>query len=162
MLALVTRFSVDLGGGWFDRVWRDAALKRARRRVLKVFGLWIRTDIQESMLGHPVPKGFGAKSKVTNRTAIAPPGHAPAPHIGLLVKNIRSEFDETTESEVVGPILLPGMRGAAPRTLEYSGVSVRHSRLGDVTAFIREHPSARPALHRELPKLPQLWKDSIY
>jgi hypothetical protein len=117
------------------------------------------------MLGHAVPKRFGVKSKVSNRQGVSAPGSPPLPHTGLLVKNIFFGYDVSKRSAVIGPVPLSGGTLESLAALEYGGTSrITTRRKGKrtiVSAKIAARPFMHPALQKELPKLPAMWRDSV-
>lgn len=89
--------------GFFDREKVIKSLRPRERAVMSKFGAFVRTKAQSSMLRHVVRRGFGVKSKVTNREGVSAPGEPPFVHQGSLVKFLFFAYDETTHSVVVGP-----------------------------------------------------------
>lgn len=119
-------------GMFFDAPKVMRSVDAATRRVLSKFGAYVRTAAQSSMLGHVTRKGFGAKSKVTNRKGTSKPGQPPTPHTGDLVKFIFFGYDAMRQSVVVGPTRLNKVsfsedmmptRGTVPENLEYGGTA---------------------------------------
>jgi len=150
---------------FFDAPAIMRAVDAATRKVLSRFGAFVRTAAQSSMLRHPVRKGFGAKSKVSDRAGVSKPGEPPFPHTGLLVKNIYFGYDRAQRSVVIGATRLNAQSMNAPEVLEYGGTSQivtrRKGKRTMVPAKIAARPFMHPALGTELPKLPAMWRDSV-
>ena len=124
-----------------------SATDRATRRVLSKFGAYVRR---------------ASKSSIRKRKAISAPGKPPSSHTGLLKRFILFGYDPTKRSVVIGPLRLTrGARGDAPRALEEGGTSrmVRRGRKKRVK--IKARPFMGPAMEREKPKLPQMWRNSV-
>ena len=124
-----------------------SATDRATRRVLSKFGAYVRRT---------------AKSSIRKRKAISRPGSPPSSHTGLLKRFILFGYDPAKRSVVIGPLRLTrGGRGDAPRALEEGGTSrtVRRGRKKRVK--IKARPFMGPAMEKEKPKLPQMWRDSV-
>lgn len=154
-------------GNFFDRPRVTAATDRARVRALSRLGAFIRTRAVSSMLGHAARRGFGAKSKVSNRDGISAPGSPPSPHSGELVKLIFFVFDSATKSVVVGPVALnkptrhPGYSGTVPELLEAGGDVLTSLRKGAVRQHYRARPYMKPAMDAEIANAPSLWANSV-
>ena len=124
-----------------------SATDRATRRVLSKFGAYVRR---------------ASKSSIRKRKAISAPGKPPSSHTGLLKRFILFGYDPTKRSVVIGPLRLTrGARGDAPRALEEGGTSrmVRRGRKKRVK--IKARPFMGPAMEKEKPKLPQMWRNSV-
>ena len=124
-----------------------SATDRATRRVLSKFGAYVRRT---------------AKSSIRKRKAISSPGSPPSSHTGLLKRFILFGYDPSKRSVVIGPLRLTrGGRGDAPRALEEGGTTqvVRRGRKKRVK--IKARPFMGPAMEKEKPKLPQMWRDSV-
>ena len=120
---------------------------RATRRVLSKFGAYVRR---------------AAKSSIRKRKAISSPGSPPSSHTGLLKRFILFGYDPSKRSVVIGPLRLTrGGRGDAPRALEEGGTTqvVRRGRKERVK--IKARPFMGPAMEKEKPKLPQMWRNSV-
>lgn len=101
--APVVHSVVKFQSGFFDRAKVIKSLKPRERAVMSKFGAFVRTKAQSSMLRHVVRRGFGVKSKVTNREGVSAPGEPPYVHDGALVKFLFFAYDGETHSVVVGP-----------------------------------------------------------
>ena len=124
-----------------------SATDRATRRVLSKFGAYVRRT---------------AKSSIRKRKAISAPGKPPSSHTGLLKRFILFGYDPAKRSVVIGPLRLTrGGRGDAPRALEEGGTTqvVRRGRKKRVK--IKARPFMGPAMEKEKPKLPQMWRNSV-
>ena len=124
-----------------------SATDRATRRVLSKFGAYVRRT---------------AKSSIRKRKAISSPGSPPSSHTGLLKRFILFGYDPSKRSVVIGPLRLTrGGRGDAPRALEEGGTTqvVRRGRKKRVK--IKARPFMGPAMEKEKPKLPHMWRDSV-
>lgn len=149
----VTRISVQ-----FKKVQKT--VDDGARGVLMKFGAFVRRTAKKSIL-----KGKG----------ISAVGTPPRSHLGTLKRFIFFAYEAVTRSVVIGPALVPGKRGDAPRALEKGGTVTidaaarkrlgRHRRGRLVLAASRLKVKARPfmgpALEKERPKLPDMWRDSI-
>lgn len=143
--------------GFFDREKILAAVDRARVRILSKFGAFVRTR---------------AKTSIRKRKGSSPPAGPPYSHEGSLRRLITFGYDLSTKSAVVGPTLINRPTGA-PAILEYggatdisfqvfrrrSGKNVRVTKSRKVK--IAQRPFMHPALEAELPKFPELWRDSV-
>lgn len=153
---------------YFDRKPIIDKLDKATRRVLSKFGAFVRTRDITSMLRHNVPRGFGVKTKVSNRDGVSPVDTPPYPHVGTMVKNVEFSYDEIAHSVVVGPALIVGKTGTrnALHAMEYSGPSLmkstnRATKGQLLPIFVKARPSINPAFEAEKPRLPQMWKDAM-
>jgi hypothetical protein len=130
---------------FFDRQKVTKAVSRSERRVLSKFGAFVRR---------------GAKSSIRKRKSVSQPGRPPSSHTGLLRKMIFFVYEPSRSSVVIGPIELN--RGTdAPRLLEHGGQVVRRQGKQRTRMVYRPRPFMGPALERELPKLPAMWRDSV-
>lgn len=134
---------------FFDRPAVVRAVDRAKRAVLSRAGAFIRQR---------------ARTSIRPRKGSAPPGSPPHSHEGSLRRLILFGYDPRSDSVVVGPV---GFRGSvAPRALEFGGkttVASRRRAPRDTrrTLRIAARPYMAPALEKERPKLPALWRDSV-
>ena len=133
--------------GFFDRAAVLGAVDRATRKVLSRFGAFVRTT---------------ARSSIRRRKNISRPGQAPTSWTGLLKKFLFFSFDRASRSVVIGPVRLSESRGEAPPLLEHGGTATRTDRQGRNERVVYERrPYMGPAFDKELPKLPELWRDSV-
>ena len=136
---------------FFDRHVVMAAVDNAKRKVLSKAGAFIRT---------------AAKTSIRKRKGSAPPGAPPHSHEGSLRRLILFGYDKPNDSVVVGPV---GFRKSeAPSVLEYGGETVvlrrvggRGGKLTSQKVKIAPRPYMAPALEKERPKLPLLWRNSV-
>jgi hypothetical protein len=133
---------------FFDRHVVMRAMDSAKRKVLSQAGAFIRT---------------AARTSIRKRKGTAPPGKPPYSHEGSLRKLILFGYDRASDSVVVGPVGFA--KSTAPKALEHGGetvVHVRHKgRLVSRKVRIAARPFMAPALEKERPKLPLLWRNSI-
>lgn len=133
---------------FFDRHVVMAAMGNARRKVLSKAGAFIRTT---------------AKTSIRKRKKSAPPGSPPHSHEGSLRRLILFGYDRSSDSVLVGPVGFK--KGTAPSVLEHGGDTVvlsrRGGRLRSRTVKIAPRPYMAPALDKERPHLPLLWRNSI-
>jgi hypothetical protein len=117
------------------------------RKVLSKFGAFVRRT---------------AKSSIRKRKKPAPPGQPPSSHTGLLKKFIFFGFDPSKRSVVIGPVRLSeNGRGEAPSLLEHGGSAVLKRRGKRKRVNYRPRPFMQPAMTKELPNLPALWRGSV-
>jgi hypothetical protein len=129
-----------------------AATDKAARSVLSKIGAFIRREAKSSI------RPGGKKHKASL------PGQPPRSQTGLLKRFIFFGYDTAAQSVVVGPAKLGGVKGKdAPHTLEYGGkIGFRLWALGfSRSVNIVKRPYMRPALDKNLPKLPAMWANSI-
>lgn len=133
---------------FFDRPKVQRAVDKARRKVLSKAGAFVRTS---------------AKSSIRKRKGISRPGNPPHSHTGLVRRFILFGYDHATDSVVVGPVKIKS--GRAVESLEYGGKSTANSRRRgrriQRAVTVRARPFMRPAMKKELPKFPELWRNSI-
>jgi len=136
---------------FFDRKVVRNAVDRAARRVLSKFGAFVRR---------------AARSSIRKRKRASTPGEPPSSHTGLLRKFIFFGYDLGSRSVIIGPARLNQRIGNAPEALEYGGVSEtaegsRRRKRRRRRIRIRPRPYMGPAMQKELPKLPAMWRDSV-
>ena len=136
---------------FFDRHVVIAAVDKAKRKVLSKAGAFIRT---------------AAKTSIRKRKGSAPPGAPPHSHEGSLRRLILFGYDRANDSVVVGPVGFK--KSEAPSVLEYGGDTVvlrrvggRGGKLTSQKVKIAPRPYMAPALEKERPKLPLLWRNSV-
>ncbi len=146
---------------FFDREKVEKAVGAGSKRALSRVGAFTRQRAITLILRHVVRKGFGVKSKTSNRDGISPVGQPPFSHEGSFVKNIFFGWDAGTESMVVGPIRL-NKKGDAPRVLDKGGAITQADSRGRVRAmFYRPRPVMMPAFDLEKDKVPAAFENSI-
>lgn len=121
---------------------------RATQRVLSRFGSFVRRAAKQSI----------RRSKKPSQ-----PGKPPRSHTGFLKKLIIFNYDARRRAVVVGPIRLGNAKGIdVPRVLEEGGIGIiRRKGAKPFKVRIRPRPYMGPALAKELPGLPALWKNSV-
>jgi hypothetical protein len=126
--------------------------KRTERRVLNQIGAFTRRT---------------AKQSIRKRRKASKPGTPPSSHTGGVKRNIFFAYDRNRGSVVIGPIRLGGRKGGPdqPRILEEGGTTTVQKQGKRKSAkkrvFIQERPFMGPAKEKNLPKLPELWRDAI-
>jgi len=120
-------------------------------KVLSKFGAFVRRTM---------------KSSIRKRKRYSNPGDPPSSHVGLLKDFIFFSFDPQNRSVVIGPEKLNAKIGSTPEALEYGGSNViatyrKRKVVSKHTVNIKARPYARPALEKELPKLPEMWRNSV-
>lgn len=134
---------------FFDRKAVLDAVDKAKRAVLSKAGAFIRTV---------------ARTSIRKRTGSAPPGSPPHSHVGLLRNFILFGYDRDSDSVVVGPAKL-NKPNEAPRVLEHGGVTTAtrfaRGRLRRRRVRVAARPFMGPALEKERPRLPALWRNSV-
>lgn len=146
--------SFSVTSWFFDSPKVMNAVDAAGRKVLSRFGSFVRRTMRGS---------------IRKRKRAAKPGQAPSSRTGLLKKFIYFSFDPRTRGVVIGPERLNAKVGDTPHVLEYGGshtIATYRKKNGKRTVTCRRvtlkpHPYARPALAKELPKLPGMWAGSI-
>jgi hypothetical protein len=127
-----------------------AAVDGAKRKVLSKAGAFIRT---------------AARTSIRKRKGSAPPGDPPHSHEGSLRRLILFGYDGPADSVVVGPVGFKKSDPPAPSVLEHGGETVvlrrRGGKLESQKVKIAPRPYMAPALERERPKLPLLWRNSV-
>lgn len=148
---------VKVKKSFFDRETVLAALSKAEHAVLSKAGAYVMRD---------------ARQNVRNRKRPSRPGEGPTNQTGRLKDNIFFAFDQQTRSVVIGPTLLPRSTGAQS-ILEFGGVTESPERKinntqtgGNFTipaqaVTIEPRPYMAPALEKNAPKLPNLFKNSV-
>lgn len=138
---------------FFDRPRVQKAVSHANRRALSRAGAFVRTRARTSM----------RKRRGTSR-----PGQPPYAHEGSLRRMILFGYEPSRETVVVGPV---GFRSSdAPNALEFGGrttvvrrrrTSRRGQRVIKTRVRIAARPYMAPALDKERPNLPALWRNSV-
>ena len=133
---------------FFDRPAVTGAVNAGKRKALSKAGAFIRT---------------AARTSIRKRKGSAPAGKPPHSHEGSLRRLILFGYDKASDSVVVGPVGFE--KSIAPSALEYGGrtiVTGKHrGRRETRVVRIAARPYMGPALEREAPKLPPLWRNSI-
>jgi len=139
----------DIKRMFFDSKKVVSATDRATRRVLSRFGAFVRRT---------------AKQSIRKRKKVSRPGSPPSSHTGLLKKFIYFGYDATRRAVVVGAMRFTRRgNGEAPGLLEHGGTTTLTDRRGKKRAAnYRARPFMGPAYQKESPKLPDMWRDSVY
>lgn len=129
---------------FFDRQAVISAVDAAKRKVLSKAGAFIRQT---------------AKTSIRKRKGTSQPGQPPFSHEGSLRKFIYFGYDRASDSVVVGPV---GFKNStAPAVLEHGGATAVVRRGKRAPVKIAARPYMWPALEKERPKLPLLWRNSV-
>ncbi len=135
---------------FFDSRKVLSSTDKTKRRILSKFGAYVRRT---------------ARSSIRKRKKVSPPGKPPTNRTGFLKRFIYFGYDTAHQSVVIGPVRLNSKVGDAPQALELGGKSTVVSGLKKKrkkkTISIAARPFIRPAMEKELPKLPQMWRGSI-
>ena len=138
---------------FFDQLRVVSAADKATRRVLSRFGAYVRTS---------------ARSSIRRRKKASKPGGPPTNRTGFLKKFIFFGYDPSERNIVIGPMKLNGKSGDdIPSVLEYGGNTTAYfwdrSKQKSVKKRIKvaARPFMAPALKKNLPQLPAMWKNSI-
>lgn len=152
---------VQFKGMFFDSKKVLSAVDNAAKSVLSKFGAFVRTT---------------AKQSIKKKKGYSRPGEPPHSKTGILKKFIFFGYDIAAESVVVGPALLSGGgMGKAPSALEYGGQSestnsyywkktdkgFRRVKKSTRTINLQARPYMNPALEKNIPQLPEMWRNSI-
>lgn len=133
-------------GLFFDSKKVTSATDRATRRVFSRFGAFVRRS---------------AKSSIRKRQKSAEPGKPPSSHTGLLKRHIYFLFSPKSRSVIIGPVLLSSKKTDAPYLLEHGDTVTRKRRGKRVRVTYEPHPFMGPAFEKELPELPEMWRNSV-
>lgn len=139
----------DFKKSFFDSSAVVSALDKASRKALSKFGSFVRTS---------------ARSSIRRRKGSSKPGRPPHAHQGD-IKKVLFAYDQKNRSAVVGPVRFNGKKGFATKTLEHGGnVTIERKRKGRAvrkTVHVDARPFMAPAFEKELPKLPDLWRNQM-
>ena len=131
---------------FFDTKTVRRRINATTRRVLSRFGAFVRRT---------------AKSSIRKRKKPSQPGSPPSSHTGLLKRLIFFGYEPNRKSVVIGPVRLSRKVGDAPETLEHGGMSAVLKRGKKKRTRIAKRSYMGPAMDREKPQLPKMWRDSI-
>ena len=125
------------------------AKKRGTVRALKKAGAFVRSDARRSM---------------KRRKSVSPPGKPPRVLKGQLKRFLFFVVDkDAPENVTIGPVKLND--SGAPRFMEYGGSQVqrrrRRGRTSNVKLDIEPRPFMNPALERQAPGIPDLFKNAF-
>lgn len=156
---------------FFDAKRVKNAVDRARREALARIGSFVKTTARQSIKRAPYkarkPRGL---PRVDHRRKSSEPGHPPYSQTGILKNFIFFNYDERTDSVVIGPAkVLRRNAPDTPRTLEVGGTArisrLRHRR-GRLKREKRKvniapRPYMGPAMAANLDKVPSVWANSV-
>lgn len=156
---------------FFDQRGVLDRLDRAERRVLSKFGSYVRRR---------------ARSSIRSRKKTSQPGQPPSSHKGTLKRLIFFSYDVRRKSVVIGPVLFSSRDNKAPERLEKGGTrqvaagtlitidqgtgrgaggrftsGKRRIRSDGRRLIYKPRPYMGPAQEAELPKLPDMWRNSV-
>lgn len=147
------RYTVDAAKGlFFDSRTVEKAASRAERRALSKFGAFVRTGARGSI-------------RTSKDGKASAPGRPPKSHTGRIKKFIFFAYDPDRRSVVIGPAKFAGAisdlgalesGGVSTRVVERGGKKVRRK------ARYTARPFMVPAFTKQLPKVPQMWRDAIH
>ncbi len=159
-----TKRRIFAQSGAYVRTTARRSMKKARRMRLSEMPAEMRERYQPKRDRQGRFKKNAKKKRVRDRPlASSRPGEPPRTREGLIKKLLFFSWDPSTESVVIGP----ERRGttAAPWVLEFGGVGkVRKwgaRRRVWRRVKVAPRPFMRPALRKELPRLPRRWHNSI-
>jgi hypothetical protein len=150
-------------GNFFDSKKVRLAVDKSRRQILSRMGAFVRQRAITSIRKPPKTRRREAKTGRFAKAAgqISRPGMPPYSHRGLLRKFLFFAYDPERQSVVIGPARL-NKPGNAPESLEYGGESAIAGRNGRTRKIdVRARPFMGPALDKELPNFPDLWRNSV-
>lgn len=127
---------------FFDKRRLITATEKAERRVLNKFGSYVRQTARQSIRG----------------TTTSRPGRPPGRKTGFLKRSILFAYSPYTSSVVIGPVR-SGKPAEDTHALEYGGTTTNEAH--GTKQRIAARPFMGPALRKELPQLPAMWRDSI-
>jgi hypothetical protein len=132
---------------FFDSKRITSSVDKATRKVLSRFGAFVRRT---------------AKQSIRKRKKSSAPGKPPSSHTGLLKRFIFFGYDRKNLTVVIGPArLTDNNRGTAPSILEFGGTATVKGKKRKKNVTIQPRPFMGPALEKEKPGLPSMWKDSV-
>lgn len=141
------RPSMKVVEAFFDRKAVQSRVDPAKRRVLSRFGAAVR--------------GI-ARARIIQGDGSSRPGESPRSHTGLLKRFIFFSYDRERESVIIGPEKIAGRAGVdVPHVLEYGGTAIARRGLRTRRFRMKARPYMNPALEKTLPRLPQMWKNSV-
>ena len=150
--------------GFFDAPAIMSAVDRAAQRILSRFGSFVRRTARQS-IRRPRKKRVGElsrsekiKFRETGKRPLASskPGQPPRSPTGKLKNTILYWYDAVEQSVTIGPARL---RAADNMGALEKGGRVAGTRGRGMT--IRARPFMGPALAKELPKLDDMWRNSV-
>lgn len=137
---------------FFDKALIEGKIDRATYFVMIRIGAYIRRTAMQSL-------------RRPSRRKKPQPGLPPRNMTGKLKYRIMFGWEPTKRKTLVGPEYLPRMprNPTIPQLLEYGGTIQRTSKRSKrrYMAKYPAYPYMRPALAKNLPLLPRLWRDTI-
>ena len=167
---------------FFDSAKIRQAVSKANRANLSKAGAFVRTAASRSIRPRPRMKPdelspeqrliFAKRVRNAKRRGLAPPklpmrpslpGQPPADQTKVLKRTILFGYDEASKSVVVGPILRSSSKGTGtgvpvPLVLEVGG---KTRSFDGSSGMVKARPFMKPALDSEMPKFPDLWRNSL-
>ena len=131
---------------FFDSPKVMAAVDAGTRKVLSRFGAFVRRT---------------ARQGIRRRRRSSLPGTAPTNQTGLLKSFIFFSYDPAARSVVIGPERLGSKDGTVPRLLEHGGRTTIRRGGKRIRVRIAPRPYMGPAMQKELPALPAMWRSSV-
>lgn len=143
---------------FFDSKKVRKAMSRAKRRALSRAGAFVRRRARSSL----------RRSKKSSQ-----PGDPPRVHVkGPSLKSILFYYDTNSEATIVGPIKFNAKqtnvrpaRGTVPGLLEHGGIALVRERSGgrwrERRVKVEPRPFMVPALEKESPNFPKLFRDQM-
>lgn len=171
--------SLSVKKQFFDRAGVIAAVGKARAKNLSKAGAFVRTAARSSLRRRKAISSPGSPPSVHSKSPVA------------TLKNVLFAWDPRSQSVVIGPVGMNAksvfqgsvQAGVVPRLMEFGGsqgIIERQNRdgswaradlrsrrrLGGVpmrtrTAQYQPRPFMGPAMNQELPKFPELWRNSV-
>jgi len=123
-----------------------SAVDRRKRRAQSKIGAYMRRS---------------ARQRLRKRKRSARPGESPSMHVGLMKEFLLFSYDSSSESVVIGPVLLGessfGLN--VPSLMEHGGAVRKKGKYYQYAP----HPTMGPTLDKERPndRLSQAWKDAV-
>lgn len=164
---------------FFDAQKVVTAAEKAERRALSKFGAFVRTTAKRSIRkarqkkiaeltpeerrSWEIRKEIGKRKGFKARRPLkaSEPGEPHRYRAGLIKKHIFFLWDKANKSVIIGPARL-SKRGDAPHDLEFGGnttLTAGPDRGKRIT--IKPRPTMQLAMQKELPGLPEMWKDAV-
>jgi len=132
---------------FFDRDNVIDATEKAERKVMSKAGAFVMRR---------------ARSSIRRRKSSAKPGKPPTNRTGLLKRFLFFGYDHINSEVVIGPMRLNKSKArgtglTVPALLEFGGTVRR----GGETLRYEPHPYMGPAMEKEAPKFPKLWRNAV-
>lgn len=163
---------------FFDRKAVLDSLSKAEKRVLPKFGAFVRRAARSSIkaprqkrvaeLSAAERKSWRISTAIAKRKGRRPPrrppaasrpGEPPRNQTGKLKNLLFFSWDSSSRSVVIGPEAFTPNKADV---LEYGGITAWTGRPdGGKTIRVAPRPFMGPALAKEQPKLPAMWRDAM-